>query len=324
MKKEKIFRILSIDGGGILGLYSAEILRHIQERFFPGESYTDQYNLIAGTSTGGIIALGLGLGKDPDTISKFYQRFGREIFPYSSKFSRLLSCRKILFGTKYSNKQLVRLTKEFFGESVMCDAKTHLCIPAIDVVSSQSVVFKTPHADDLFRDKDTKMWEVAVATSSAPTYFPVFSTKKWPGLVDGGLWQNNPSLIATIEALRYFVGPELEYKNLHVLSIGNPLTRVPRSLSLRGKNSLFRWNKKLVELPMKVNSKAVDDILNFMHSFNRLGIDRYTRIASSDVGEAVKFLALDNASHEAMKWMLHRAECDFNSYSRELQSFFDS
>lgn len=324
MVKKRPFRILSIDGGGILGLYSTEILRLIQERFFPEHSFSDQFDLIAGTSTGGIIALGLGLGRNPNIISEFYESYGSKIFPHNNKLSKFLLFLRSIVGTRYSNEVLIRFTREFFGDSTMDDAKTCLCIPSIDVVNSRGVVFKTPHGVDLYRDKYTKMWEVALATSSAPTYFPVFSTEEWPGLVDGGLWQNNPALIAALEAHRYFINDESKYSNLHILSIGNPLTHVTKNISLKSKNSsLLNWNSKLIELPMKVNSQAVEDILTFMNDFGRLGIERYVRIASSDVGDATRFLSMDNASQESMSWMVQRARHDFNNFERKLRDFFN-
>lgn len=319
------FRILSIDGGGILGLYSAEVLKLIRDRYFPNASFSASFELLAGTSTGGIIALALGLGRVPDDISHFYRKYGPEIFPRRVSSSKVRSFLKSLFGTRYSSEPLVKRAREFFGEHCMRDSKAHLCIPAIDVVNAKGVVFKTPHGKDLWRDRNTKMWQVAVATSSAPTYFPIFTTDEWEGLVDGGLWQNNPALIAMIEAHRYFLTDDSEYDRLHVLSIGNPLTRVPKSMPFgTSRSSLFEWNSKLIELPMKVSSKAVDDVLSFLMDFGALKVERYFKVASSDIGEATSFLAMDNASNRALKWMTQRARHDFDQSSRQLDDFFQS
>ena len=206
INKHKTFNILSIDGGGILGLYSAEVLALIEKEVFKKNTiFPNKFNLIAGTSTGGIIALALALGYSPTEISELYKLHGEEIF-HKSYFKYLF--RNWIFTNRYSSLPLQNALTEFFGDKTVKDCKTNICILAIDVSNCQPIIFKTNHNGNLTRDIDVKLTDIALATSAAPTYFPLHSFGYYRGLADGGLWQNNPALFAIIEACTYFVGEE--------------------------------------------------------------------------------------------------------------------
>ena len=105
---KKTFFILSIDGGGILGLYSADVLAKIQEEFCNNEPLSEHFNLITGTSTGGIIALALGIGNSAARIKEFYIKYGEKIFPKARR--KFLG----IFNNKYSNKNLKLALQDFF------------------------------------------------------------------------------------------------------------------------------------------------------------------------------------------------------------------
>ena len=314
----KVFNIISIDGGGILGLYSADIISRIQHEYCDNQPLTQHFNLITGTSTGGIIALALSIGTSAKTIKKFYLDNGEKIFPKNK--------RKHLgfFNNKYSNKQLKTVLQTFFGNKTIKDCKCAVCIPAIDATTCQSIMFKTNNNGKLTRDENTNLVDIALATSAAPTYFPMHAFGEFQGLVDGGLWQNNPALCGVIEAIRNFVGENKEYTSIKVLSIGNPNSAITQGISAKNKkSSILKWKGDLVTLPMKISSKATDQILSFLFKENSLGITNYTRINCQNIPIQYQKLKLDSADKESYKQILELSSKDFNLNKDKLQQFFE-
>lgn len=321
--KSKPYRILSIDGGGILGLYSAIILENIKKDFLRNVDFCKYFHLITGTSTGGIIAMGLGINKDIKEIVKFYEVHGDEIFPYKSRLVHSLMAIKILFSNKYRHEKIKRIATEFYNNKTMSDSLCALCIPAIDVSNCQPIVFKTQNSKNLTRDNHALMRDVALATSAAPTYFPIYSFGNYKGLVDGGLWQNNPSLIGVLEACKYFVGNDKEYDCIELLSIGNPHSNLKKTISLKNmRSSLTKWKSNLIEIPMKITSFATDQIMNFLLDDNSLYINKYVRVASNNIPVEHHKLSLDFASRDALKAIAELANHDYNHNKKKLISFF--
>ena len=311
----KNFNILSIDGGGILGLYSASMLEQIQKEFFNGQPLSEKFNLMAGTSTGGIIALALAIGSDASRIVEFYKNFGEKIFPKKHRFGCLKE--------KYSNIPLKKALENFFGDKTISNCKSKVCIPAIDAVNCQPIIFKTNNNGKLNRDENTKLVDIALATSAAPTYFPMYAFDNFLGLVDGGLWQNNPALFAVIEAVNYFVGEDKEFDCINILSIGNPLSALPNSIKSNSTNSsIAKLNINLVTLPMKISSIGTNQILSFLHKNHALNVNKYLRIESQNVPNDIKKLSLDLATEEAFNLMLSRCANDFNQNKCDLYDFF--
>jgi patatin-like phospholipase/acyl hydrolase len=170
------FRILSLDGGGIMGAFGAAVLAEFEVdcRRVTGKGLTDQFDLITGTSTGGIIAIGLGMGASPEQILGLYRDRGSRIFPRASGLDGWLPgfFRNVL-GPKYSPDALRQAIEGVVGQKTLADAKTRLLVPAYDATMGRVYVFKTPHVPPGdARDADKRAVDVALATSAAPTYFP--------------------------------------------------------------------------------------------------------------------------------------------------------
>ena len=159
--------------------------------------------------------------------------------------------------------------KEFFGNETIKDCKSYVCIPSIDIVTCQPIMFKTNNNNQLTRDDNTSLVDIALATSAAPTFFPIHSFGNFAGLIDGGLWQNNPTLCGVIEAISYFVGKDKEFDKINILSLGNPSSCIKSGISTKNYNSsIIKWDVNLVTLPMKISSIATDQILNFLQRAN--------------------------------------------------------
>lgn len=213
-------RILSIDGGGIRGTFPAAFLAALEDDL--KEPIGSYFDLIAGTSTGGIIAIGLALGIPARDILKLYEECGPEIFGQEQGGWRSLlmktyrNARWLGWGPKYTTDALERALKSVLGEKKIGDAKTRLMIPSWHGHTKKVYVYKTAHNERLTTDYKDLAIDAALATAAAPTYFREHITANDVGLVDGGLWANNPVGFAVAEAIGVLGWPA---DQLNVLSI---------------------------------------------------------------------------------------------------------
>jgi len=218
--KDRRFRILSIDGGGIKGLFPATVLAELERRYLGGKSVARFFDLIAGTSTGGILALGLGAGLTALDLADLYARRGADVFPRStaSPIGRVRGwwrATRHFLHYHYDRTALENLLLDALGAKLLGDSIVRLCIPAFEGKHSEVFVFKTPHHPDYKVDRLEAMVTVALATSAAPTYFRPLEHNSYT-LVDGGIWANNPVMIAVIEALTCF---DLDRDQIDVMSL---------------------------------------------------------------------------------------------------------
>jgi patatin-like phospholipase/acyl hydrolase len=203
--KGRNFRILSIDGGGIRGIYPAAVLAGLEETYVAGRSIAGYFDLIAGTSTGGIIALGLAAGLTAGDLQHLYLERGKDIFPphgpgVIGRIVRRVSAYRRFLWYSYDQESLARVLRERFGDLALGSAGTRLCIPSFEGVHGEVYIFKTPHHPDFRKDLHEPMVKVALATSAAPTYYRPLRDAGYT-FVDGGVWANNPVMIAVTEAL---------------------------------------------------------------------------------------------------------------------------
>lgn len=228
-------KILAIDGGGIKGAFPAAYLAAIEEA--TGKRIAEHFDLIAGTSTGGIIALGLGLGLSAKEILNFYQEQGRRVFGQDMDDTGLLvrvrsfwrkQGRRVrqLVGPAYDPLALRNALGGAFGSKRLGDSAVRLLIPAYSINTRSVYVFKTAHHRRFELDHKRSAVDVALATAAAPTYFPAHALADDALLVDGGVWANNPTGMAAVEAVAV-LGWQSE--SLRILSLGctEPLYTCP-------------------------------------------------------------------------------------------------
>lgn len=231
--ENKRFRILSIDGGGIRGLIPAKVLTVLEaelQREAPGKKLHEYFNLICGTSTGAILAIGIALGIPAAELARFYRENARMIFP--KWYLKIIPQRsRAIITSIYSNRKLRKKLEEVYaaannGETpLLDDLKSWVCIPAFNGNDGMINVFKTRHLEEYFRDYKLPAHEVALSSASAPVYFPPhtfsFSNKYGSGtnvnMIDGGIFANNPSLIGLLEATEKL---EHEISTVSLLSLG--------------------------------------------------------------------------------------------------------
>lgn len=210
----KPFNILSLDGGGIRGAFTAAIIRDVQRQIVAEGHLANYFDLIAGTSTGGILAIALGLRVDPEVIFDLYIRDGRLIFP-PKKFAWLSSFRRLRTAL-YDQRELERLLKKTFAQASLGESQTRLLVTSVVGPNPQVAVIKTDHHPDYKHDWKMPAWEAARATSAAPTFFQGHRFGR-DYYLDGGLFANNPVMLAIIEALHVY---DLSIEQIKVLSIG--------------------------------------------------------------------------------------------------------
>ena len=145
------FRILSIDGGGIRGIFPAAVLAELERRYLGGESVAGYFDLITGTSTGGIIAIGLGAGIPATRILQFYMDEGRDIFPPRGRLTSVWRARRVVRHL-YDRDRLQEHLERQLGSWTLGDSSSRLCIPSCDGTHGDVWVYKTPHHPDYRMD----------------------------------------------------------------------------------------------------------------------------------------------------------------------------
>ncbi len=203
-----IFQILSLDGGGLKGLFSAALLAEFEADL--GLSVVDHFDLIVGTSTGGLVALGLGAGLRAGDLVEFYMSEGPRVFGHER--GRVRNAWQAKHGPDRLRSALVGV----FGDRTLGSSVRPLVIPSYSLDAQDVYLFKTPHHPHLRRDWRELMVDVAMATTAAPTFLPA-SRLRNHRLIDGGVWANNPTLVGVVEALSMF---DISLGSIRVLSLG--------------------------------------------------------------------------------------------------------
>jgi len=319
---EQTFKILSLDGGGMKGLYAARILQEFEAAYGPVHRY---FHMICGTSTGGILALALSTGIPAATIVQFYERYGPKIFPYQRPWWRLLHMfKQLVIRSKYSDRQLRAALEDVFGERKVKDCHTIVLVPATNITTGEPTVFKSNHTARHPRDMEAKLVEVALATAAAPTFFPVASVQVLPGeqFVDGGLWANNPALVGIQEASDYYFNKG--YERIGLLSIPTAHERTQMERTTNTRLSFLKWRDKLISMMIDAQSKAVENHIRLLLKSGLLKLD-YLRLPDMLLSaEEREQIELDLASPRALH-VLHdagRATGRHLVESAEVQVFF--
>jgi len=302
---DREFRILSIDGGGIRGIFPAAVLAGFEQLFLDGATIGQCFDLIAGTSTGGIIALGLGAGLTAVELRDLYIDRGGEIFPPAGRGPigrlrrRWRAARQ--FGRYiYDQDVLAAVLREKLGDRKFGSSSRRLCVPPFDGEHGEVYIFKTPHHPDFKTDGRETMVKVALATSAAPTYYRPFRDSGYI-FVDGGVWANNPIMIALIEALASF---EVTREQIRILSIGCGETSFTVQASQIEHGGLVQW-RNIISAAMRLQSQnALGQAglligpermirIDLPRDFPAIELDDWAMAVERLPGEAAKVLEID-------------------------------
>ena len=225
----KVFRILAIDGGGLRGVYAVRLIRRIEEELAP--DWGKCFDLIAGTSTGAIIAAGLACGISAADGERIFLEEGKRIF--RKRWFALSGLNR----SRCRNRELRRVLEDAFGDRKLSDVTVPLMIPATDIGNACIHVFRSAYHGDFAMTRDLRVVDAVMASCAAPTFFDPHVVDDYL-MADGGLWANDPSLAATLEAKQYF-GADLE--DVRVLSIGTGSGRSFYSQATRWRHKLLGW-----------------------------------------------------------------------------------
>ncbi len=239
-----IFRVLSIDGGGYLGLATAAFIRGVEQHL--GVRFADRFDLFCGTSTGAILALGLAAGRTGEELTALYQSLGTSVFG-KRRFGR-----GYLFRARYDNRPLRDVLEREFREATLgdlCGRGKFALVTAFNLPDGKPRIFKTDHARHLSLHNKFRVSDVALASAAAPFYFPAVPIKNPVNGVtelycDGGVVANHPALLGFSEAVSDLKRPPADVR---ILSLSTPGEDFGEGTSTTrfGDRGLARWRAKL-------------------------------------------------------------------------------
>jgi len=293
-------RILSIDGGGIRGLIPALVLAHLEEA--TGRRVSELFDLIVGTSTGGILACALARGDENGVplysaldLADLYRERGQDVFS-GSTWDRIRTLGGVL-DELYDHEELEAVLHHYLGDALLSESLTHVMVTSYDIERRQTVFFKS------WRDRfeQVRALDACRATSAAPTYFEpahVDLDGDVRTLVDGGVFINSPAVSAYAEAIKLFPGEQFQ-----MLSLGTgELTRTIHKEDADG------WGKAGWLLPLL--SCMFDGMADAADHQMRLFLgDRYQRLqltlmgANDDMDDATpeNLLKLEGLAHRMIE-----------------------
>ena len=290
----KLFRILALDGGGIRGAIPAAVLTAMEQK--TGRRIHEMFDLISGTSTGGILAVGLtkpnaqGQAQfSAKDLLDLYSKQGETIFPQS--VWRDLTTGRYTLDQKYPSDGIEGVLKSYFGDARLKDALTSLLVTSYEIETRVPWFFRSDRAQQ-DPEYDFPMWQVARATSAAPTYFQPEQVAQLNGqtpwaFVDGGCFANNPAMCAYAEARRLNPGADIL-----VVSLGTGEHTRPIHYQDAKNWGLLGWAKPVIDVIFDGVSKTVDYQLTQLLQPAASGQRRYYRfqtsltIASDDMDNA--------------------------------------
>ncbi|MGV8941382.1 MAG: patatin-like phospholipase family protein [Lysobacter sp.] len=306
-------RILSIDGGGIRGLVSCLWLGGTEDVLAqsgkPG--LLRHFDLLAGTSSGALIACGLGMGLSPTAIAELFRRHRHDIFP--GMVERLWSRAGRLFrdgvsAPRYDGKGLENVLQEVFGQTTLGQLQMPVMVTSYGTVSRDAVIFKSfkPEHQDLL------VWKVCRASTAAPTYFPAYPMMvegKGCALIDGGVVANNPTACAVAEALRHDKLVD-QCSDLVVLSVGSGRRNRPIPLRQAQEWGALEWAVPIIDVLFDGNTDSVDYIARQLvgPGYFRLQTDLLAQLDDLDDVSAVNIAALESMATDYLQSAPTRAK----------------
>lgn len=266
----KKFRILSIDGGGLRGIVPVLILREIERR--SGKKIYELFDLISGTSTGGLIACGITVSDNGQTpkyslqqIEDIYTTRGKDIFPKRNVVGKFFNSISSLKNPRFSDRGIEKVLTEYFGTKRITDCLKPILVACFDLYNNEALFFKSRQAIKN-ASKNALLKDVCRATSAAPTYLPAYKFSfgnKTRVCVDGGVYINNPTVASLVEVSKYhkediYGFADICLDDIQVLSLGtghysNDIAR--KRVEGWG---LLDWATKITDVMMQAVNQTAD------------------------------------------------------------------
>lgn len=309
--------ILALSGGGFRGLFTVKVLQLLRDRL--GHPLHTHFDVITGTSIGGIVALGVASGKEPEDIYRFFMDRRTDIF---KRNKGILAKIPGVFRTQYASDGLKQALVEFFGANLkMRNLKCPVVIPAANLTTGSPKMFKKPADPDIYLDGELSLVDVALATSAAPVYFPMHkigaaaSGNSLGTFSDGALVGNAPGLFGLLEASTYLGAKVEDCTVLAVGTLGGAPNVGERRNPALGVNF---WMNPLVHrnrFPLVQTLIAQQEALSHF-VLGKILQERYYRIDKVLSNEAADHVALDDVSDAAARTL--------ESYGQQLFALAES
>ena len=324
------FNVLSLDGGGMRGLYTATVLRTLSRRFTESSvsNYLDigkGFDLVVGTSTGAILAAAIAAGIPLHRITQLYEETGPKVFrdsipPYDESLGLSAKARFLSWVIRHlgragnPNTALKSELRRIFGSTTLGELyarrRIGLCVSATAFLRHRPRIFKTPHLEQKQRDNALTVAEACLASSAAPIYLPLASIMA-DGLAgqvyaDGGLWANNPVLQGVIEGLA-LSAPD---QTIVVLSVGTCRPPMGSPLPVDLSRGIIGWRGGVLPLELAMNTQgwaAQHAAILLAQQLERLGKNVHILRCEESRPSANQshLLQLDSSSKDARDLMRH-------------------
>lgn len=277
------YHVLALSGGGYRGLYTATVLSELEAML--ERPIASHFDLICGTSVGGLLALGLAADIPAVELKALFEENGNRIFGCRSLLRRVFG---FWLTAKHASSGLKEVLTERFQDMTVGNLKHRVLVPAVNYTTGRGQFFKTPHHQSFEFDHHMKLVDVALATAAAPVYFPLSRNDRGV-FADGGLVGNAPGLFGLHE-VRTFLAPNQQAR-VRVLSIGT----MTIGATVRGGASLDRgfgkWRGGLFDLVISAQESSVDYMLR-----QSLGADYYQIDDKATPDQSRDVKALDQVS----------------------------
>jgi patatin-like phospholipase/acyl hydrolase len=258
------FRILALSGGGYRGLFTATILEGLEKE--ARRPLAQCFDLICGTSIGGIVALALAHEVPMTDLVSLFETRGDDIF--SKRLNKQL-WRALTGRSLYDGKALQAAVRDLFQDATVGDLRHRVIIPAINYTKGEGQMFKTPHHPTFKTDWQYRIADVALATSAAPIFLPLYSFNRWR-FIDGGLYGNAPSMFGVHEAESFL---DQDIKNVYVLAVGTAASRPSDDIKKRGDWGPQKF-REVIEVSMAAQEGSVGRIMQHRLKQRLFTIDR--------------------------------------------------
>jgi patatin-like phospholipase/acyl hydrolase len=287
------FQILCLSGGGFRGLYSAALLEELETR--AAKPLAECFDLIAGTSIGGIIGLGLAAGSSAKSIRLAFEQKGQSVFSAKRPLGKIKTFGRIASHLRkpvYSAKNLAQIVDEILPEGILLgELNTRVIVPSVNLSKGKPQVFKTPHDQRFENDHQLLVRDVALATSAAPTFFPPHEIDN-ELFADGGLYANSPDDLALHEALHFL---KVSAKDVRMLSIGTTTSSFAWSAAASKTPGYLDWSVRSRLMNATIGSQQINSDYVMKHRLQ----ERYVRLDAEPSAEQAAELGLDVASEFA-------------------------
>ncbi|HIF9442347.1 TPA: CBASS cGAMP-activated phospholipase [Photobacterium damselae] len=312
-------RVLSLNGGGVRGLYTISVLAEFERILAKDDksySIAEHFDLIAGTSIGGLIALGLADGKTARELESKVLEHASTIFPARKNCPKFLwntlKAFKAVMGNRYNGDNIEKAVVDIVGkERKVRDLQHRILIPTVNISTGKPLFIKTCHNPRFTRDDRLRLVDVARATSAAPTYFePHYIEELKAYFVDGGLVANNPSYVAYHEAVtdlknEFNIESESQIYILNIGTMASDFCINPEKITswVPGYFHLWGLGSTLIETVMNGNQ--------WMHHFmtaRALSAENHVMLDDTVPDQQASIITLDNSRPEALKLLAGRGK----------------